>query len=653
MARDDFTAPTKKRLAGRAGHRCSNPYCQALTIGPQPRGNGTISLGEAAHITAAAPGGPRYDGSLSPEQRRDDANGIWLCANHAKAVDSDPKQFTIDLLKSWKATAEKRAFEELMGEGKPPVTPLVAATAEIRAKALAAARNHNAGFTQGPRWPSRPVKLNLRLVRDTHQESFDADTLAEATASFNRLVIVAPPGTGKSTSLLQTVEAVCERRGVPAIFVPLGEWSASGRSLTEFVLAAPSFASCKWEDLGVLASEGELLLAFDGWNELDQASRKKASAEIAGLRRNFPDLGFIISTRRQALDVPISGVQVEIDLLTEEQQLEIARAARGEDGLALLDKAWRTPGVRELVEIPLYCRALLSSTGNGDLPQTKEELLLHFIRALEAALESAEELRSVLSGRHGELLTALAVEATSQANTSITDARARAVVTDAETILIDGGQLTIRVEPMVVLDTLVAHHTLVRGTGPAGDVAFQHQQIQEWYASNEVGALMRQASAGQKEAQESFRRRVLDDREWEEPIFFAVERLSRAGRDGAAAVASAIIAALAIDPILAAEMVFRSSDHAWTLVQLVVTDLAKRWHTPGAIDRAFGFMVRTGKPDFAEAIRKVIETGDRNARIEAIRAAPRFRTASLGGDAPAWLTTLPEDAREEVLRKSS
>lgn len=61
MARDDFTAPTKKRLAGRAGHRCSNPDCQTLTIGPQPGGNGTISLGEAAHITAAAPGGPRYD----------------------------------------------------------------------------------------------------------------------------------------------------------------------------------------------------------------------------------------------------------------------------------------------------------------------------------------------------------------------------------------------------------------------------------------------------------------------------------------------------------------------------------------------------------------------------------------------------------------
>ena len=607
MARDDFTAPTKRRLAGRAGHRCSNPKCQAPTIGPQLGGNGVINLGEAAHITAAAPGGQRYDNSLSSEQRREDANGIWLCANHAKAVDSDSKQFTIDLLKSWKSTAEKRAFGELMRRGKPPTDTLVDSIAEVRAKSLDAAQRYNTSFTYGPRWPSHPVNLNLRLVRDTHHESFDADTLAEATASFNRLVILAPPGTGKSTSLLQMVRAVCERRGVPAVFVPLSEWSASGKSLIDFVLAAPSFASCKWDDLGALASEGELLVALDGWNELDRSSRKKVSAEISGLRRGFPDLGFIVSTRRQALDVPISGIQVEIDLLTEQQQLEIARAARGEEGPVLLDKAWRTPGVRELVEIPLYCRALLSSTGNGDLPQTKEELLRHFVQELEAAPEPAEELRSVLSGRHGDLLTALAVEATCHENTTITDARARAVVTEAETVLIDAGQLTIRVEPMVVLDTLVAHHSLVRSGGPAGDVAFQHQQIQEWYASNKVEALMRRAAGGQEDAHESLRRGVLDDREWEEPIFFAVERLSRTGEAGANAVASAIVAALAIDPMLAAEMVFRSSDQAWTLVRPAVTSLAKRWHTPEAVDRAFGFMVRTGRPDFAHTLRKVIE----------------------------------------------
>lgn len=141
----------------------------------------------------------------------------------------------------------------------------------------------------------------------------------------------------------------------------------------------------------------------------------------------------------------------------------------------------------------------------------------------------------------------------------------------------------------------------------------------------------------------------MDDREWEEPIFFAVERLSRDGEAGANAVANATVAALAIDPMLAAEMVFRSSDQAWGLVRRTVIDFVRRWHIPGTVDRAFGFMVRTGKSDFADTLRKVVEAGDRNARIEAVRAAPRFRTSALGTDAEAWVATLPEDARGEVL----
>jgi hypothetical protein len=65
----------------------------------------------------------------------------------------------------------------------------------------------------------------------------------------------------------------------------------------------------------------------DGWNELDSNSRRRAAAEIRELQRNFPQLGVIIATQRQALDVPIRGQAVEIDILRADQQLEIACAA--------------------------------------------------------------------------------------------------------------------------------------------------------------------------------------------------------------------------------------------------------------------------------------------------------------------------------------
>jgi hypothetical protein len=85
MPRDEFPEATKRAVAARAAYRCSNPDCRAPTAGPQVEPGRTLNLGVAAHISAAAVGGPRYDPGLSSEQRRDIANAIWLCQKLRKA----------------------------------------------------------------------------------------------------------------------------------------------------------------------------------------------------------------------------------------------------------------------------------------------------------------------------------------------------------------------------------------------------------------------------------------------------------------------------------------------------------------------------------------------------------------------------------------
>jgi hypothetical protein len=67
----------------------------------------------AAHITAASPGGPRYDRSLTPEERKAIANGIWLCQSCAKLVDNDEARYTKELLVRWKQDAEEKALKEI------------------------------------------------------------------------------------------------------------------------------------------------------------------------------------------------------------------------------------------------------------------------------------------------------------------------------------------------------------------------------------------------------------------------------------------------------------------------------------------------------------------------------------------------------------
>lgn len=79
--------------------------------------NGTVSIGEAAHICAASPGGKRYDNSMSPEQRSSYENGIWLCRNCAAMIDRDEDYYTVDMLHMWKQLAELEASKNIMGRG--------------------------------------------------------------------------------------------------------------------------------------------------------------------------------------------------------------------------------------------------------------------------------------------------------------------------------------------------------------------------------------------------------------------------------------------------------------------------------------------------------------------------------------------------------
>lgn len=111
--RDDFSKATKELLAKRVGHRCSNPQCRKPTSGPQKDPSGVVNLGVAAHITAASVGGPRYDATLTQEQRIDSSNGIWLCQTCSKLIDSDIDRFSLEVIESWKRSAERFAAIDL------------------------------------------------------------------------------------------------------------------------------------------------------------------------------------------------------------------------------------------------------------------------------------------------------------------------------------------------------------------------------------------------------------------------------------------------------------------------------------------------------------------------------------------------------------
>ncbi|WP_082476551.1 NACHT domain-containing protein [Methylobacterium sp. Leaf99] len=644
MSRDEFSEKTKLQVAKATGFLCSFPGCRVITVGATEDGQGIINIGTAAHICAAASGGPRYDVKMSPDERSAASNAIWLCRDHGKAIDSDVKAFPTGLLREWKRQAEQEAWRQVTRSGaaqspRPPAAPLFS---RIRTAAAENLKNYCAT----DKWPATRVALMVKV--EGLPEPLTTTALADAGTALQDLVLVAPPGMGKTTTIFQIAEGVLANgNGIPLI-VHLGDWATGNATVLGSILRRAAFRGISEDEIREVARQPGVVLLLDGWNELDLGASARVRVEIENLKAELPQLGLIVSTRRQALDVPFRGAHLELQPLNEEQQMQIATDMRGEAGAELVDHAWRTPGVRELVSIPLYLTALLSLPEGVPFPTTKEEVLRHFVGAHEKVPRNAEALRGVADGLQRKYLDGLAVFAIRTANTTITEGNAQVSVSGTATLLVENGLITIRPKPNAILDVLVGNHLLTRERD-AG-FSFQHQQLQEWYASHSVeGRVL--AELDDPKARETLKAEIFDMPVWEESILFAVERLARGSALQNVACGKAILAAFEADPMLAAEMIAHATDEVWVQIGPTIQVLVGQWHATGKVDRAFRFMLTSGRSEFLPWIWPLVTDRNHQVSLKALRSCERFRPSILGNDVEAKIRALDHDPRKVLLHE--
>lgn len=163
--RDDFAAAVIEVLAKRVGVRCSNPGCRRPTSGPRTDGAKVVNIGVAAHITAAAPGGPRYDATLAEAARSHPDNGIWMCQNCAKLIDNDPQLFHIEQLRAWKASAEAQALFALTGVPSPEQVAAAGAEVSIQWRKMVITAKHH-----GYRLAAKVANRSAKPISDFHIE---------------------------------------------------------------------------------------------------------------------------------------------------------------------------------------------------------------------------------------------------------------------------------------------------------------------------------------------------------------------------------------------------------------------------------------------------------------------------------------------------
>jgi hypothetical protein len=110
-----LTTKTNRMLWGRAASRCSLPECRRELVVDALGGDNPSLVGEAAHIVAEQPDGPRGRSDLPRDERNQYANLILLCNVHHKQVDDQVTCYTIDRLTSIKAQHEAWVRTNLSG----------------------------------------------------------------------------------------------------------------------------------------------------------------------------------------------------------------------------------------------------------------------------------------------------------------------------------------------------------------------------------------------------------------------------------------------------------------------------------------------------------------------------------------------------------
>ena len=334
-----------------ARYHCSNPSCRQLTSAPTSDGAKDVNIGVAAHICAAAsgPGARRYRADMTPEQRKSHENEIWLCQDCAKAIDSDDPAFSEEFLYGWKHKHKKDMWRSIID--KVPFGPTIPPTVgEIAVRLLRAAVIDLEVIRRLIKWPQTNVSLMLEVKGQS--EPVLASTLGQALGTLDDHVIVAPPGTGKTSALFQLAEAsVSAASGTPFV-VSLSDWSTGGLTLIEVILRRPAFSEFTEANLRTVAEQPGVVFMCDSWNELESDARRRARTEIQNLRAEMPAATFIATTRPEISDVPFDGQLLTVLELSEQQQMDIAREIKGEQGVRLVDEAWRTPSVLHLTQDP-------------------------------------------------------------------------------------------------------------------------------------------------------------------------------------------------------------------------------------------------------------------------------------------------------------
>ena len=185
------------------------------------------------------------------------------------------------------------------------------------------------------------------MKKATRSRTVTTASLNTVLSEGQRIILEAPAGSGKTTTLIQLARARILAAGRLALLVDLPDWVRSGKSVFPYLAERPQFASRDVDAmlLSKLRGTEPPIFLLNGWNEVSVAGAEAADAALRDLDRNFPAAIIIVATRLHRLVPQLrDAFRLELNPLGAPQRDEYLRLALGESAHGLQVKLETTVG---------------------------------------------------------------------------------------------------------------------------------------------------------------------------------------------------------------------------------------------------------------------------------------------------------------------
>lgn len=511
------------------------------------------------------------------------------------------------------------------------------------------------------------VELTINEEAQERKQEISYEEITGKLSKQHRFVLCGPPGSGKTTTLIQLAQKLVEQEQIP-ILVSLPEWiSSSNDNIIDYLVnkLCISERHITSENLVTLSQSGKLVFLLNGWNEVEASDIKRAAALLTRLNNDFIDVGIIIATRESSVKPPFfDESKLQIRELSRVQRRELIKHAIPDEWEDISSKIETDRSLSQVTRAPLFLSEVIKIyQDNKTLPRTRVEIFEQAIRRIEHSSEHAVYLQSPpMSERSEHYLTELSCHATCLGKVVVKNEDACREITRASTQLQAAGQLQTLPESTDILNVLCDHHILVRSSGPDVMIQFVHQQFQEYYAYLSIRQRLNDIVANEeKETIVRFQEESINYPVWEEPVRLLAEdvgdKIERSGDEGSLRLAECLIRwTIPVDPVFACELVNIVGATIWDAVKNELEPILRKWYEcpdENLKKCALAAMFATGKDAFADIICPLLEHEDDQVRLTTYRTAKRFSVSSLGNNWKNRIDNWTEDRRSEFLSELS